>query len=161
MLTNVKDQFGNIIQINLDESDYMTSDDLISWYMTHVNHNITNTFLSYLNDLGILESKYSLVDTNESLYSLDKLNSIMLERINENYVKTDNGDYKMKDNRHYIVDKFKKTSVVEKPIIEEVKETVKTETQTIQKPIIKSTNTKSKFKIEYIGGNKMKLHKIK
>lgn len=114
---------------------YLDIDNIINWYMMHVNHNLSKDLINHLIDLGILK----LYKNNT--YSLDELNSLMLQRHNNEYIKNSNNEYLIKENRL--------------PIIKYNPLNVKENTQ-----VLNDNKTKNKFKIERLGNNKLKLKKI-
>ena len=111
---------------------YLEVDELIDWYMVNVNHNITKEFLNHIIDLGLIRN-------NGNKYSLDELNSIMLQCHNDNYITNNNKEYLIKDNRL--------------PLLK----------GNIQKSIIENSKPKvnNKFIIEKLSNNKLKLKKIR
>lgn len=117
----------------------LSTDDLINWYMMHANHNITIELINHLLDFGII--KY----TKDSLINLEALNDLLLYKENGEYCKNSNNEFIIKNNRlcqikHDIISNNNSVSTVDDK---------------------KQTKTNSKFIIEKVGNNKLKLKKIK
>ena len=124
----------------------MTIDNVVTWYEKNVNYKLTKTFLNFLVKTGIIN--YDV--------DLELLNLFLLDRYEDDFVK-ENNKYKIKKNRIPVIDKFK-----------EEKNEVKKEEKTVEKksPVKElSVTTKKKssgkrFKIENLGGSKLKLVKL-
>jgi len=124
----------------------MTIDNVVTWYEKNVNYKLTKTFLNFLVKTGIIN--YDV--------DLELLNLFLLDRYEDDFVK-ENNKFKIKKNRIPVIDKFK----------EEKKEATKKEKPVEQKSPVKelSVTTKKKssgkrFKIENLGGSKLKLVKL-
>ena len=118
----------------------MSIENIVNWYEKNVNYRLTKAFLNFLIKTGIVKPDIDL----------EILNLYLLEREDDEFV-VENNSYKKKKNRIPIISKFK-DEIVEK----------------VKKPIVtftKGNNTKTekketkKFKLEVVGGNKMKLVK--
>lgn len=100
--------------------------DIVKWYDKNVDYGISDDFLIYIINKGVLKP------CEMSLYSLEELNSFLLVKNENNYLKDKSDKYILKENRKHIVDKFPKKEV--------------------RKP--------KKFKIASLDGNKLKLIKL-
>lgn len=124
----------------------MSIDNVVSWYEKNVNYMLTKNFLNFLIKIGIIKE-----DIN-----LELLNLFLLEYFENEPIK-ENNKFKIKPNRIPIIDKFKE---VKKP--ENVNKTViKKGPVTITKTVTNKVSPKNKFKIEKIGGKRLKLVKLK
>ena len=124
----------------------MSIDNVVSWYEKNVNYRLTKNFLNFLIKIGIIKE-----DVN-----LELLNLFLLEYFENEPIK-ENNKLKIKPNRIPIIDKFKE---VKKP--ENVNKTViKKGPVTITKTVTNKVSPKNKFKIEKIGGKRLKLVKLK
>lgn len=124
----------------------MSIDNVVSWYEKNVNYRLTKSFLNFLIKIGIIKE-----DVN-----LELLNLFLLEYFGNEPIK-ENNKFKIKSNRIPIIDKFKE---VKKP--ENVNKTViKKGPVTITKTVTNKVSPKNKFKIEKIGGKRLKLVKLK
>ena len=124
----------------------MSIDNVVSWYEKNVNYRLTKNFLNFLIKIGIIKE-----DVN-----LELLNLFLLEYFENEPIK-ENNKFKIKPNRIPIIDKFKD---VKQP--ENVNKTViKKGPVTITKTVTNKVSPKNKFKIEKIGGKRLKLVKLK
>ena len=116
----------------------MSIDNVVLWYEKNVNYKLTTAFLKFLIKIGIIKE-----DVN-----IDLLNLFLLEVYDNDFVK-ENDRFKIKSNRIPIIDSFnnkaKSSNKDGKPII--------TKERTGDKP-------KNKFKIENLGGKRLKLVKL-
>ena len=116
----------------------MSIDNVISWYEKNVNYKLTKAFLLFLIKLGIIKKEIDL----------ELLNSFLLEAFNNEFIK-ENNKFKIKNNKIPVIEKFK----------DEIKTEVKKEIPvTVKKK--ESKKEKNKFKIENLGGKRLKLVKI-
>ena len=120
----------------------MSIEKVVSWYNENVNYKITKSFLNFLINIGLVKEDIDL----------DFLNLYMLEKNSNDFI-IENGRYKIKPNRLSIISRFK-DEIVEK--IEPVKKPIVTFTRGNKK----ETKQKNKFKIESVGGNRLKLVKL-
>lgn len=129
----------------------MSVEEVVAWYEKNVNYKLTKAFLNFLVKTGIV--KYDV--------DLELLNMFLLETFDNDFVK-ENNKFKIKKNRIPIIDSFKEEKKVvkkdEKKIVENkpVKKSTKKEIPVTTKK--KTPNRK--FKIENLGGRKLKLVKI-
>ena len=129
--------------------------DVIVWYEKNVNYKLTQPFIEFLITLGIIKKDVDI----------DILNLFLLERYNDEYVKINN-KFKVKENRIPIIDKYKPVKKAEKPAAKPAKPAAKPAekkakpTQAQKKPEKKATSAPRRFRIEKIGGRKLKLVKI-
>jgi hypothetical protein len=124
----------------------MSIENIVNWYEKNVNYRLTKAFLNFLIKTGIVKPDIDL----------EILNLYLLEREDGEFV-FENNTFKIKKNRIPVITKFKDEA--EKTPIPPKQE---------KKPIVTFTrgnNTKTekketkKFKLEIVGGNKMKLVK--
>lgn len=136
----------------------MSVEEVVAWYEKNVNYKLTKAFLNFLVKTGIV--KYDV--------DLELLNMFLLETFDNDFVK-DNNKFKIKKNRIPIIDSFKEEKKVvkkdEKKIVENkpVKKEKVVEKKSTKKEIPVTTKKKTpnrKFKIENLGGRKLKLVKI-
>lgn len=119
----------------------MSFEKIILWYEENVNYRLTKSFLEFLVKIGIVKEDIDL----------DFLNLYLLEKNGNDFI-VENGKYKLKTNRLPIISKFK----------EEIAEKI----EPIKKPVVtfikadKEKKPTKKFKIENVGGNRMKLVKM-
>lgn len=124
----------------------MSIDSVVSWYEKNVNYRLTKNFLNFLIKIGIIKE-----DVN-----LELLNLFLLEYFENEPIK-ENNKFKIKSNRIPIIDKFKgekKSENVNKTVIKKGQ-------VTITKTVTNKVSPKNKFKIEKIGGKRLKLVKLK
>lgn len=120
----------------------MSIENIVNWYEKNVNYRLTKAFLNFLIKTGIVKQDIDL----------EILNLYLLEREDGEFV-FENNTFKIKKNRIPVISKYK--DEVAKP---------QTPTKQEKKPVVTLTkgNEKKqpkKFKIELVGGNKMKLVK--
>lgn len=124
----------------------MSIENIVNWYEKNVNYRLTKAFLNFLIKTGIVKPDIDL----------EILNLYLLEREDGEFV-FENNTFKIKKNRIPVISKYND---------EAVKAT--TPPKQGKKPIVTFTsgnNTKTekketkKFKLEVVGGNKMKLVK--
>ena len=126
----------------------MTIESVVTWYDKNVNYKLTRAFLEFLIKIGIVKSEINI----------EMLNSFLLEAYGDEFVKV-NGRFKIKENRIPVIEKYKDVNKEErKPSTKkEPKGNVVTFTKgnptDRKKPI-------TKFKIEPLGGKKLKLVKL-
>jgi len=126
----------------------MSIENVILWYEKNVNYKITRIFLNFLVNIGIIKNDVDL----------ELLNSFMLEAFGDEYVKEDNF-LKIKKNRIPIIDKFKDEPIT---INKEKTNTKEIQLDKIINTAVKENNKqpRNKFKIENLGGKKLKLVKL-
>jgi hypothetical protein len=112
----------------------MTIENVVDWYDKNVNYKLTKTFIEFLINTGIISS-----DIN-----IELLNMFLLETYGNEFVK-DDGKFKIKENRKNIIDRFKEKN--------EVVQLIKAQNNEDKK-------ARKKFKIESLGGKKLKLVKL-
>lgn len=111
----------------MENNKLYSINEIIRWYSKYVDTEISDDFLIYIINKGILTPR------EISLYSLEDVNSFLLQKIDDNkYLKNENDKYVLKYNRKKILEKYPKKE--------------------IRKP--------KKFKITTLDGNKMKLIKL-
>ena len=124
----------------------MSIENIVNWYEKNVNYRLTKAFLNFLIKTGIVKPDIDL----------EILNLYLLEREEDEFV-FENNTFKIKKNRIPIISKFK-DEVAKAP----------TPPKQEKKPVVTLTrgnNAKTekketkKFKLEVVGGNKMKLVK--
>lgn len=113
----------------------MSIENVVLWYEKNVNYKLTKTFLKFLIKTGIIKEEINL----------ELLNSFLLETFGNDFVK-ENDKFKIKNNRIQIIDNFK----------DEVKTNDKDNSVKLVKEV---NNIKNKFKIESVGGKRLKLVK--
>jgi len=114
----------------------MSIENVVLWYEKNVNYKLTKTFLKFLIKTGIIKEEINL----------ELLNSFLLETFGNDFVK-ENDKFKIKNNRIQIIDNFK----------DEVKTNDKDNSVKLVKEV---NNIKNKFKIESVGGKRLKLVKV-
>ena len=115
----------------------MSIENVIEWYEKNVNYKLTKTFVNFMIKTGIINSEINL----------NLLNLFLLEFYGNEFVK-ENGKFKIKENRKVVIDNFSdKEIVVEK----------KKEAKQKEEP---KKSLRNKFKIESLGGKKLKLVKL-
>ncbi len=124
----------------------MSIDNVVSWYEKNVNYRLTKNFLNFLIKIGIIKE-----DVN-----LELLNMFLLEYFENEPIK-ENNKFKIKPNRIPIIDKFKDAKQPEKVN----KTVIKKGPVTITKTVTNKVSPKNKFRIEKIGGKRLKLVKLK
>lgn len=87
------------------EEKLYSINEIVKWYSNNVDVEISDDFLIYVINRGILKPK------EISLYSLNDVNDFLLKKVDNNYIKNDNGKYILKDNRKMIVEKYPKKEV--------------------------------------------------
>ena len=124
----------------------MSIENIVNWYEKNVNYRLTKAFLNFLIKTGIVKPDIDL----------EILNLYLLEREDGEFV-FENNTFKIKKNRIPVISKFSDEAV-----------NTTTPPKQGKKPIVtftKGNNTKTekketkKFKLEVVGGNKMKLVK--
>lgn len=109
------------------EEKLYSINEIVKWYSKNVDFEISDDFLIHIINIGILKPK------EMSLYSLDDVNSFLLQKNSDNnYLKNEDGKYVLKDNRKVIIEKYPK----------------------------KETRKPKKFKLTSLDGNKLKLIKL-
>ena len=119
----------------------MSIENVIKWYDENVNYSLNETFLKYLIEVGIVKTDIDL----------EQLNLFLLCRYNNEFVKNDNNKFKLKENRIKIITNCTYTENVK----QKNKNTEHNNTAIKQE----KNTTNKKFKIENLGGKKMKLIK--
>lgn len=125
----------------------MSIDNVVLWYEKNVNYKLTRAFLNFLVKTGIVKE-----DIN-----LELLNLFLLEIYGNEFVK-ENNKFKIKKNRISVIDNFKDEKIIEKRE-ERQKNNFKNVPVTITKQD-DSKKSKNKFKIENLGGKRLKLVKL-
>lgn len=122
----------------------MSIENIVNWYEKNVNYRLTKAFLNFLIKTGIVKEDIDL----------EILNLYLLEREDDEFV-VENNSYKIKKNRIPIISKFKDEAAK-----------VPTSPKQEKKPVVTLTRGNKvekkqpkKFKLEVVGGNKMKLVK--
>ena len=115
----------------------MSIENVIAWYEKNVNYKLTKAFVNFMIKTGIINNEIDL----------NLLNSFLLEFYGNEFVK-ENGKFKIKENRKVVIDNFSDAEIV----AEKNKETKQKEEP--KKPL------RNKFKIESLGGKKLKLVKL-
>ena len=120
----------------------MSIENIVNWYEKNVNYRLTKAFLNFLIKTGIVKPDIDL----------EILNLYLLEREDGEFV-FENNTFKIKENRIPVISKFK-DEVAKAP----------TPPKKEKKPVVTLTRGNKvekkqpkKFKIELVGGNKMKL----
>ena len=108
------------------EEKYYSINDIVKWYEKYSDTIISDEFIIFLIKKEILKPK------DMSVYSLDDVNSFLLETYENAFVADENGKFKVKENRKKIIEKYPKKE--------------------IKKP--------KRFKIASLDGNKLKLIKL-
>ena len=121
----------------------MQIESVVLWYQKNVNYKLTRGFLNFLVNIGIMNSDVDL----------ELLNSFLLETFGESYMK-ENGRFKIKKNRIPIIDKFK-----DKVVEDATNDTNEINLNKIITTKESSKPVRNKFKIESLGGKKLKLVK--
>ena len=133
----------------------MSINDIIAWYDKNVNYKLTKPFLNSLIKIGIIKENVDL----------DLLNLFLLEKNENEFVKINN-KFKIKENRKAIISKYKdeaKPKQAPKPVKQVKQQKPKPK---VEKKVNKNTEAKEtvkrpiKFRIESLGGSKLKLVKI-
>ena len=125
----------------------MSIENVIAWYEKNVNYKITKAFVNFMIKIGIISNEIDL----------NLLNSLLLEFYGNEFVK-ENGKFKIKENRKVVIDNFNnKEDVVEDKKVREPKIKITKETKQKEEP---KKSLRNKFKIESIGGKKLKLVKL-
>lgn len=127
----------------------MTIESVVDWYGKNVNYKLTKTFLNFLIKIGIIDK-----DVDIKL-----LNSFLLEIYDDEFIK-ENGKFKIKENRIPVIEKYKDEKKVDaRPPVK--KEEKKRDIKVTKTHVDKNTKpTKRKFKIESLGGRRLKLVKL-
>ena len=126
----------------------MTIESAVTWYDKNVNYKLTRAFLEFLIKTGIVKSEINI----------EMLNSFLLEAYGDEFVKV-NGRFKIKENRIPVIEKYNDVKKEEKK--PSTKQDVKNRIEKVTKA--KPTEKKkpvTKFKIESLGGKKLKLVKL-
>ena len=111
----------------MENNKLYSINEIVKWYTKYVDTEISDDFLIYIINKGILQSK------EMSLYSLEDVNSFLLQKNSDNkYLKNESDKYVLKYNRKKIIEKYPK----------------------------KETRKPKKFKITTLDGNKMILIKL-
>lgn len=84
------------------EEKLYSINEIVKWYSDNVDTEISDDFIIYVINKGILKPK------EISLYSLNDLNDFLLKKVDNNYVKNKNNKYVLKDNRKPIIEKYPK-----------------------------------------------------
>ena len=142
----------------------MSIENVVLWYEKNVNYKLTKAFLNFLVKTGIVKEDIDL----------ELLNLFLLEVYGNEFVK-ENNKFKIKSNRIPVIDNFKEEKKVEKKVepVKKVEEKKKVEQKKKEQPKSnlknitvthkKADNKKglrNKFKIEKIGGKRLKLVKL-
>lgn len=125
----------------------MSIENVIAWYEKNVNYKLTKAFVNFMIKTGIINNEIDL----------NLLNLFLLEFYGNDFVK-ENGKFKIKENRKVVIDNFNnKETVVEDKKVREPKIKIAKETKQKEEP---KKSLRNKFKIESIGGKKLKLVKL-
>lgn len=124
----------------------MSIENIVNWYEKNVNYRLTKAFLNFLIKTGIVKPDIDL----------EILNLYLLEREDGEFV-FENNTFKIKKNRIPVITKFK--DEVEKTPIPPKQEKKPIVTFTRGNNIKTEKKETKKFKLEIVGGNKMKLVK--
>ncbi len=84
------------------EEKLYSINDIVKWYSKNVDTEISDDFLIYIINKGIIKPK------EMSLYSLNELNDFLLQKIDNNYIKNSDRKYLLKDNRKSLIEKYPK-----------------------------------------------------
>lgn len=76
--------------------------EIVSWYKRKCEIEISDDFIIYLINKGIIKQK------EISQYSLEDVNAFLLETYDNAYVMNDEGKLKIKENRKKIIEKYPK-----------------------------------------------------
>ena len=120
----------------------MKIEEVVLWYEKNVNYKITKAFLNFLVKIGIIK-----IDVD-----LELLNLFLLDRFDNEYVKDDKEKYKIKKNRIPVIEQYEEKAVIKS-----------NNNDGFKKPnmiVEKGKKIGKKFKIESLGGKKMKLIKL-
>lgn len=125
----------------------MSIENVVLWYEKNVNYKLTKAFLNFLVKTGIVKEDIDL----------ELLNLFLLEVYGNEFVK-ENNKFKIKSNRIPVIDNFNEEKKVEKKPepIKKVEEKKKLEEKKKEQP----KGLRNKFKIEKIGGKRLKLVKL-
>ena len=110
-----------------------------------------NFFLFFTKFIGFISKSNICLLSNATLFLKIEFNSFLLEFYGSEFVK-ENGKFKIKENRKVVIDNFNDKEIVHEPKIKITKETKQKEEP--KKPL------RNKFKIESLGGKKLKLVKL-
>ena len=129
----------------------MSIENVIAWYEKNVNYKLTKAFVNFMIKTGIINNEIDL----------NILNLFLLEFYGNDFVK-ENGKFKLKENRKSVIDNFNDEKIVvenkkENKITHEPK--IKIAKEAKQKEESKKS-LRNKFKIESLGGKKLKLVKL-
>lgn len=129
----------------------MSIENVIAWYEKNVNYKLTKAFVNFMIKTGIINNEIDL----------NVLNLFLLEFYGNDFVK-ENGKFKLKENRKSVIDNFNDEKIViekkkENKITHEPKIKIVKETKQKEEP---KKSLRNKFKIENIGGKKLKLVKL-
>jgi len=119
----------------------MSIEEVVEWYEKNVNYKLTKAFLNFLVKIGIVEMDVDL----------ELLNLFLLTKYDDVYIKK-NDKYIIKKNRIKIIDSYKDV----REDVQENKKIVKKNIVTIER----ANKSNKKFKIETLGGKRMKLVKL-
>jgi len=123
----------------------MSIENVVLWYEKNVNYRLTKAFLNFLIKTGIVKEDVDL----------ELLNLFLLEIYGNEFVK-ENNKFKIKSNRIPVIDNFKDEKIEEKKQ-EPVK---KVEENKIEQSKNNKKGLRNKFKIENLGGKRLKLVKL-
>ena len=125
----------------------MSIENVIAWYEKNVNYKLTKAFVNFMIKTGIINNEIDL----------NLLNLFLLEFYGNDFVK-ENGKFKIKENRKVVIDNFNnKETVLEDKKVREPKIKITKETKQKEEP---KKSLRNKFKIESLGGKKLKLVKL-
>ncbi len=126
----------------------MTIESVVTWYDKNVNYKLTRAFLEFLIKTGIVKSEIDI----------EMLNSFLLEAYGDDFVKV-NGKFKIKENRIPVIEKYKDVNKEERKSSTKKEPKGNVVTFTKGNPTDRK-NPITKFKIEPLGGKKLKLVKL-
>lgn len=131
----------------------MTIESVVDWYGKNVNYKLTKAFLNFLINIGIIKKDIDI----------QLLNSFLLEVYDDDFIK-ENGKFKIKENRIPVIEKYKDEKKVDAkpPVKKEEKSKGKVkEIKVTRTHVEKETKqTRKKFRIESLGGKRLKLVKL-
>ena len=126
----------------------MSIENVVLWYEKNVNYKLTKAFLNFLVKTGIVKEDIDL----------ELFNLFLLEVYGNEFVKEDN-KFKIKSNRIPVIDNFKEEKKQESVKKSDEKNSIVNIPVTYEKAESKKS-LKNKFKIEKLGGKRLKLVKL-
>lgn len=126
----------------------MSIENVVLWYEKNVNYRLTKAFLNFLIKTGIVKEDVDL----------ELLNLFLLEIYGNEFVK-ENNKFKIKSNRIPVIDNFKEEKKQESVKKSDEKNSIVNIPVTYEKAESKKS-LRNKFKIEKLGGKRLKLVKL-